>query len=128
MDFDFEDFSTGPELSSGGQQSTYVTSEVPSVIPTNRYPAYTTQPVTTSSVATSKSIPINVSSSETKGKGRKKLTTDQIIAICLVCFIVAGVIFMVLGFLGIFNRSGPTVSLTPSLTPPTSLPTTVPIS
>ena len=50
-------------------------------------------------------------------KPRKKLTTVQIIAIVLLGFVVVGIVMMVLAFVGVFNTTGPTISLTPSVSP-----------
>jgi hypothetical protein len=91
----------------------------------------------TSSYDSFKSYPLNDNSPNINNnstpkstkKPRKKLTTDQIVAISLVCVIVVGIVFLVLGFLGVFNSTGAIISLTPSLSPPPAdLPVTVPIS
>jgi hypothetical protein len=58
----------------------------------------------------------NLKSTDTK-KPRKKLTTEQIIAIVLLGFVVVGIVMMVLAFVGVFNTTGATISLTPSVSP-----------
>ncbi len=56
-------------------------------------------------------------SNPTQPTARKKLSRDQIVAIVLSCFIIAGITVMALAFAGVFNETGPTVALTPTLTP-----------
>jgi len=61
-------------------------------------------------------------------KPRKKLTTEQIIAIVLLGFVVVGIVMMVLAFVGVFNTTGATISLTPSVSaaPPSSAISVIP--
>jgi hypothetical protein len=56
---------------------------------------------------------------------KKPLTKDQIAAIVIVSIVLVGILFMILGFVGVFNATSPSVSLTPTLAPPTNLPVTV---
>lgn len=66
--------------------------------------------------------------SRTKNRTRRHLSTDQIVAIVLSSIILVGVVMMVLAFAGVFDETGPTVSLTPPLTPTSdSIPVTVQI-
>ena len=63
---------------------------------------------------------------KTKTTKKKKLTTEQIIAIVLFCFVIVGLVLMGLAFGGVFNVSGATIDLTPTITlTPGPLPTFV---
>jgi len=71
--------------------------------------------------------PLNIKSSAPPRR-KKRLDTDQIVAIVLGGLILLGIFFMVLAFVGVFNESGPTVQLTPALTAPENLPVTVTVA
>lgn len=81
--------------------------------------------------ATRYSVPLQIDSTAPQRK-KRKLTTDQIVAIVLLLLILVGVLMMTLALTGVFNRSGPTVSLTPVIVPasgiPSPLPSIVPIA
>jgi len=120
MDFDFESGDTTYDGNGINAES-------------NSYDSYNSSTLNASNINSSQTttttfaapmVPILTSTK----KPRKKLTTDQIIAIVLVLFIVAGIVVMVLGFVGVFNSTSPAVSLTPVLTTPLNLPVTVAIS
>ena len=72
------------------------------------------------------SVPVQVESPAPQRK-KRKLTTDQIVAIVLVSLILVGVILMTLALCGVFNRSGPTVSLTPVIVPASGIPSPLPV-
>ena len=57
---------------------------------------------------------------------KRRLSTDQIIALVLLGLVLIGILFLVLAFMGVFNETGPTVPLTPSLTAP--LPKNLPVT
>lgn len=65
-------------------------------------------------------VPLNIQSDAPK-RSVKKLTTDQIIAIVLMFFLLVGVIVMTLALTGVFNRTPDPINLTPSIVPPVSL-------
>ena len=87
-------------------------------------------PLTQTTTTTRLSAPLKVDKPTAPPRnGKKKLTTDQIVAITILLFVLVGVLFMSLALAGVFNRTPPQVSLTPSVTfgPETTLVSTVPI-
>lgn len=75
-------------------------------------------------------VPLKIKKGGPVRQAKKKLDTDQIVAITLFSVLLVGVFFMVLAFVGVFNEDGPSVSLTPTVTEPApgSLPVTVTIA
>ncbi len=72
------------------------------------------------------SVPVQVVNAAPQRKSRK-LSTDQIVAIVLLGLILVGVIMMTLALTGVFNRTGPTVNLTPTVALASNVPSPLPI-
>ena len=58
-----------------------------------------------------KTIPMNLKSM----KKKKKLSTEQIVAIVLIVIVFIGIGMIILAFLGVFNTKVPPVQITPTV-------------
>lgn len=74
-----------------------------------------------------KSVPLQIKS-DAVPRNNPKLSTDQIVAIVLMSCLLVGIIVMTLALTGVFNRTPPSVTITPSVVVPTVLPSVVFVS
>lgn len=74
---------------------------------------------TTLTLPARQTIPLKIQSDAPPRK-KSKLSTDQIVAIVLLSVLLVGIIFMTLALTGVFNRTPPTVTITPSVIVPSA--------
>jgi len=112
-DFDLSNFSSGFDIDSGPIGQTYS-------LPLTDSKSFTdTQTITYAKPRKEEAV--------AEYPKKRKLTTEQTIALVLLSLVLVGIVMMVLAFIGVFNVAGSTINLTPSTSPTGVLPSFIPI-